>query len=106
MLDDRVVMIAGATGALGSAIAREFAQTQAQLVLTSRSMEKLRRLVAETDLPAERVPVLWDDVAQADWAEVLVKDIAVCSGRVDVLSNTVGGRSGGKPVAGASKDDN
>ena len=105
MLDDRVVLIAGATGALGSAIVREFARTQAQLVLTSRCMEKLCRLIGEADLPEERILALWDDVTQVDRVEVLVKDIAVCFGRVDILLNTVGEWSGGKPVAETSVED-
>jgi NADP-dependent 3-hydroxy acid dehydrogenase YdfG len=61
-LKDRVVLITGATGALGSAIAREFAQTEAQLALTSRSMEALHELVAETNPPEKRVVALWADV--------------------------------------------
>ena len=44
MLSDKVVLISGATGALGSAVTREFSQTQAHLVLTGRSERKLERL--------------------------------------------------------------
>ena len=64
------------------------------------------RLNAETDLPAQCVLALWDDVAQAGRVEVLVKDIAVRLGRVDVLLNTVSGRSGGRPVAEIPEDEN
>ena len=55
---------------------------------------------------AECVLTLWDDVTQAGRVEVLVKDIVVRLGRVDVLSNTVGEWSGGKPVAEISEDEN
>jgi NAD(P)-dependent dehydrogenase (short-subunit alcohol dehydrogenase family) len=98
MLNDRVVLISGATGALGSAVAREFAQTEACLALTGRSEKKLKRLVAEMDISAERVFTVVADVGQADDVRDLVDAVVAHLGRVDVLLNTVGGWSGGKLV--------
>ena len=72
MLHDRVVLISGATGALGSAVVHEFAQTQAQLALIGRSEQKLTRLTTGVDLPAERVFTAAADVTQADGAEELL----------------------------------
>jgi NAD(P)-dependent dehydrogenase (short-subunit alcohol dehydrogenase family) len=97
-LHDRVVLISGATGALGSAVTREFAQTQARLALTGRSAQKLERLVVESDLPAERVFTIAADVTQADGVEDLVSSVMAHFGRIDVLLNIAGGWSGGKPV--------
>ena len=99
MLDNRVVLIAGAAGALGSAIVREFAQTQAQLVLTSRSMDKLHRLVVETNLPEERGFTLVADVTKADRVDALMQHADTHFGWVEVLLNIVGGWSGGATVA-------
>jgi len=97
-LRDRVVLISGATGALGSAVTRRFARTEARLALTGRSEQKLERLVAEVGLPAESVFTAPANVTQADGVRDLVEAIVARFERVDVLLNTVGGWSGGKPV--------
>ncbi len=97
-LRDVVVLITGATGALGSAVTREFAHTEARLALTSRSEQKLERLAAEVALPAEHLFTAPADVTQADGVRDLVAAVVDHFGRVDVLLNTVGGWSGGKPV--------
>jgi len=98
MLHEKVVLISGAAGALGSAVTREFARTEARLALTGRSEQKLERLAAEVGLPAERIFTAPADVAQADGVKDLMEAITAHFGRVDVLLNTVGGWSGGKPV--------
>ena len=97
-LRGKVVLIAGATGALGSAVTREFARTEACLALTGRSEQKLEQLAVEIGLPAERIFTTPADVAQADGVRDLVEGIVARFERVDVLLNTVGGWSGGKPL--------
>ncbi len=98
-LDGKVVLISGATGALGSAVARDFARkTGARLALTGRSEQKLERLATEVGLAAERIFTTPADVAQADGVRDLVEGIVARFGGVDVLLNTVGGWSGGKPL--------
>ena len=98
VLHNRVVLISGATGALGSAVARSFAQTQARLALTGRSAQKLQQLVAEISVPAERVFTAPADVTQSDGVKDLVEGVVAHFGQVDVLLNVAGGWSGGKPV--------
>jgi NAD(P)-dependent dehydrogenase (short-subunit alcohol dehydrogenase family) len=105
MLHKRVVLITGATGALGSAVTREFAQTQARLVLTGRSEQKLEHLVDEADLRAERVFTVPADVTQPDGVKDLVEAVVARSGRVDVLLNTVGGWRSGRPVGETSVEE-
>ncbi|MBU0703406.1 MAG: SDR family oxidoreductase [Chloroflexi bacterium] len=102
MLSDRVVLISGATGALGLAVAREFARTEALLALTGRAEQKLEQLVVETGLPAERVFTAATDVTQEDGVRDLVESVVARFGRVDVLLNTVGGWGGGKMVGETS----
>jgi len=101
-LRDRVVLIAGASGALGSAVACEFAQTQARLVLAGRSEQKLESVVGETGLPAERVFAVVADVTQVDGVSALLEDAAARFGRIDVLLNTVGGWGGGTSLGETS----
>ena len=104
-LRDKVVLITGATGALGSVVVREFAQTGAWLALTGRSEQKLERLVADLGLPSERVFTAAADVTQADGVRDLVEVIVARFERVDVLLNTVGGWGGGKPVGETSVEE-
>jgi len=99
-LHGRVVLIAGATGALGSAVTREFALTQARLALSGRSAEKLERLVGETGLPAGRVLAAAGDVTRLEGVEHLVSAVLECFGRLDVLLNAVGGQGRGKAESG------
>jgi NAD(P)-dependent dehydrogenase (short-subunit alcohol dehydrogenase family) len=101
-LRDRVVLITGATGALGSAVTREFAQTQARLALTGRSEQKLEHLMDEAGLPAERVFAVSADVTQAEGVQGLVEAIETHLGRIDVLLNIAGGWRAGKPVGETS----
>jgi NAD(P)-dependent dehydrogenase (short-subunit alcohol dehydrogenase family) len=98
ILADKAVLITGATGVVGRAVVREFAQTQARLALTARSAQKLERLAAEVGLPTERVFVVTADVTQADEVKGLVDGVVARFARIDVLLNVAGGWSGGKPV--------
>jgi NAD(P)-dependent dehydrogenase (short-subunit alcohol dehydrogenase family) len=97
-LDSRVILITGATGALGSAVTHHFAQTGACLALTARSEQKLTQLAAETGLPADRCLTVAADVTLADSVGSLVEAVTVSLGRIDALLNIVGGWSGGKTV--------
>jgi NAD(P)-dependent dehydrogenase (short-subunit alcohol dehydrogenase family) len=98
MLRDRTVLISGATGALGRAVVREFAQTEARLALTGRSEQKLAQAVAEMGLTAGQVFTAAVDVAQPDSVGELVEAVTTHLGPIDVLLNTVGGWSGGRTV--------
>lgn len=101
---DRVVLITGATGGLGTAVAHEFAQTEARLALTSHSEQALHKLVQDLALPGERTVAPMADLTRANEAQDLVETILGRFGRLDVLLNTVGGWAGGQPVA-LSTDD-
>jgi short-subunit dehydrogenase len=75
-LTDRTVLVTGATGGLGQAIARALAQRGASLVLTGRRAELLEPLAAET---GGRAVVC--DLADAADVERLIEE----AGDVDVL---------------------
>ena len=104
-LRDKVILISGATGALGSAVAREFGQTQARVVLTGRSDQKLEQLVAELGLTTAQALPVAADVTQADGVTKLVESAMSRFGRIDALLNTVGGWTGGKTVGETEVED-
>jgi NAD(P)-dependent dehydrogenase (short-subunit alcohol dehydrogenase family) len=70
-LADRVVLIAGAHGALGSAILDQFAQARVQLALASNPIDVLREQVAAKDLTRDRVMLLEAKAAVPDRVEAL-----------------------------------
>lgn len=94
----KVVLITGATGNLGSAVAFAFQEAGARMILVGRSAESLGR--AFKNLSGSPDYLLIGDVDLTD--EDNVKEIARSAHQrfhhIDVLVNTVGTFRGGKPV--------
>jgi NAD(P)-dependent dehydrogenase (short-subunit alcohol dehydrogenase family) len=101
-MQNRVILVAGATGALGSAVVRQLAPTGARLVLTSRSLEALHQLADDAGLSEAHFHLDTSDLTQPGEVEGLVSGILEKFGRLDALLNTVGGWAGGKTVAETS----
>lgn len=96
------VLITGATGNLGEAVARAFLERGASLALTDRNPERLRSTYA--DVPTGQVlfvaPV---DMADAAQVEQLFATVKAHWDRLDVLVNVVGGFTYEK-ILGSSSD--
>ncbi|GAA3278563.1 SDR family oxidoreductase [Dactylosporangium vinaceum] len=89
-LDDRVVVITGASSGLGLGFARAVAAVGGILVLGARRVDRLRELAAELRAQGATVLVQALDVTVPEQCQALV-DAAVASfGRVDVLVNSAG----------------
>lgn len=82
-MDGSSVLIAGATGGLGSAIAADLAQRGATLTLVSRRQERLAAL----DVPGRRVAL---DLRDPDSCRAAVRAACEHAGRLDVVVNAVG----------------
>lgn len=95
----RVVLITGATGELGQAVARVFAAQGDRLVLAARRGEGLAALASALALPPDRVLLHSTDVTRADQVNALVQAVMERWGRIDVLLNLAGGYQAGVPVA-------
>jgi NAD(P)-dependent dehydrogenase (short-subunit alcohol dehydrogenase family) len=105
-LDDRVILITGATGDLGSAVVREFAaRSGAKLALASRSEKDLNQLVHDGGLARERTFIYPADVADPDQVKALVAAVLDHYGQLHALLNTVGGWRGGDRVEDTSLED-
>lgn len=77
-LNSKTVLITGATGGLGRAIARSVADKGASVIASSRKPEELEALIAE--LPGEGHRTLVTDLAEEGAAEKLIAD----AGPIDV----------------------
>ena len=90
---NKVVVVTGAGGNIGQAVARRFAAAGAKVVLVGRSESEL--LAAAQELGG-MVGVA--DVTDPASLDVLVKQVEGSYGKIDVLAHTVGGYNAGTPV--------
>jgi NAD(P)-dependent dehydrogenase (short-subunit alcohol dehydrogenase family) len=95
---EQVVMITGAAGNLGEAVARVFLATGASLVLVDRAEDRLpQRYPRLVDDPRHLLATAVD-LTDEDAVQEMVQRALDRFGRIDVLANTVGGYRAGKPV--------
>ena len=106
MLDfsNRVVIVAGAAGNLGSAVAAAFHASGAHLVLVDRKPDRLAGLFPELYNSPDHMFAAPVDLTDEDAAQTIVAEALERFGRIDVLVNAVGGWRGGKPVHETSLD--
>ena len=86
---NKVVWITGASSGIGEAMAREFANQGAILVLAARNMEKLNQL-RDTLPNAEIHTVVSLDLTDLSKVDAVVSSVINQVGRVDVLVNNGG----------------
>ena len=96
--EGKVVIVTGASGNLGQAVARAFQGAGAHLVLVDRSAGRLPSLYP--DLASDQAHYLAGSVDVNDAASVqgMVEKAVHRFERVDVLVSAVGGYRGGTPV--------
>lgn len=88
-MEDRVFLVTGAAGGIGSATARAAAERGYRIVLAARNVERLEALAAELGSP-ERVLVCPCDIAEWDEVRALVDRIGEVFGRLDVAFANAG----------------
>lgn len=103
--EDRTAVITGASGGLGSALARDLAALGANLALLERNPAKLTSLVESFGLPAGRVLTQPVDLLDAAAARAAADAVLAAFGRVDILLHVVGGWTGGKMLVDTAASD-
>ncbi|MGY4708037.1 SDR family NAD(P)-dependent oxidoreductase [Mycolicibacterium sp. CBM1] len=89
-LDDKVVIVTGASSGLGVSFAQAFAEAGAHLVLGARRVEQMAHTAALVEDAGRRVYTRKTDVADPDQCQQLVESAMSEFGRVDVLVNNAG----------------
>ena len=96
---DRSVLITGAAGGIGAAIAHEFAACGAKLILVDRTAEAAEALAIKIGVSADLVIALGVDVKDSQQCHDAVKQAADTFGGLDVLINGAGVNTRMRPEA-------
>lgn len=104
-LENRVAVISGATGGLGSTITRELATHGINLALLDIDPVRLGSLTNNLSLPDSRILSQTVNLLDAGETKSAAEAIFGKFGRMDILLHVVGGWTGGKTLLEAPADD-
>lgn len=97
-LHDRVAIITGATGGLGSALVPAFLEQGALVVAVGRHADSVHALAAGMSSYGERLATEVCELDDADQVAALARRALDRWGRIDALVNSAGGFAGGQGV--------
>ncbi len=86
-MKNKVIVVVGATGGIGSALTRKLADTGARLVLVARDKDRLISLAEEL---SGEVAIFPTDITQKEQVDSLFKQILSEFGQIDALVNAAG----------------
>lgn len=89
-LNQKVVWITGASSGIGEALAMEFAQSGANLVLSARRVEELKRVQEKCGLNEQKCLILPLDLTDTANINNLTQQVITQFGRIDILVNNGG----------------
>lgn len=87
-MQDKVVVVVGATGGIGSALTHKLAPKGASLVLAARDSSALSTLAAQ--LPASELLTVACDISDRSQVDTLMEKAIASFGKIDVLVNAAG----------------
>jgi len=90
-LDQKVALITGAKGGLGSFVTAAFLEAGATVAGVSRSIQV-------SDFPHARFAAMTAELSSGEAARRLADEVAARFQKIDILVHLVGGFAGGKPV--------
>jgi NAD(P)-dependent dehydrogenase (short-subunit alcohol dehydrogenase family) len=103
-LSTKTVLITGATGGIGEALAVGFAQAGATVGVNSRSLEKAAATCQAIEAAGGKAVRLPADITTVDACRQLIADAHAALGRLDILVNCAG-MNRRKPVTAVTEDD-
>jgi NAD(P)-dependent dehydrogenase (short-subunit alcohol dehydrogenase family) len=95
---NKIIMVSGATGVLGKAIAKHLASEGAQIIVLGRNPEKVNELVSDIKDEGGFAHPAVADVTQEDQLQTLFQEISSEFELIDVLINAAGGNMPGAVV--------
>ncbi|HEX8038601.1 MAG TPA: SDR family NAD(P)-dependent oxidoreductase [Chryseosolibacter sp.] len=103
-MEQRNVLLTGATAGIGEATARLLAKNNFKLILCGRRRERLEKLKSELSALTE-VTTLSFDVRDYDAVKLVLRSLPPKWTKIDVLINNAGNAHGFDPVQTANVDD-
>ena len=104
-LENRVAVITGATGGLGSVVTRDLAARGANLALLDIDPTRLAALAGDLSLPDSRLLTRTVDLLDPAETKATADAIKDRFGKADILLHLVGGWTGGKTLVETPADD-
>ncbi len=89
-LKDKVVIVTGGGGAIGSAMAEEFAANGAKVVVAGRTKATLQAVVDAIRSKGGEASAVVADVSSRESADAMIQETVRLYGRLDVLVNNAG----------------
>jgi 3-oxoacyl-[acyl-carrier protein] reductase len=106
LLNDKVAVIYGASGAIGGAVARTFAHEGANVFLSSRNLMSVQAVVEEIIAAGGKGTAAQVDALDEDAVERHAASVIEQAGRMDVVFNAVGfSVVQGVPLTEVSRED-
>lgn len=103
--DNKVIIITGASGGIGSATAKKLYSEGASLVLVDLKQEGLDKLIAENQFTRERILSLTGDVSKKEDVKAYVQATVDRFGKIDGFFNNAGVEGPSKPFEEYTKED-
>ena len=92
-LKDKVAVVTGGAGGIGTEIAMEYARAGASIILASRNRDSLENVATEiSKLDVRTLPVV-TDITKPEQVDSLISTTIEEFGRVDIMVNNAGGGS-------------
>lgn len=93
-LEERVALVSGGTGAIGSEIARGLADAGARVTIVGRSEERAAEAVEKVAGTGSKALIALGDMTSEEDAERVVAETIDEFGRLDIVVNAIGGGAG------------
>jgi len=90
-LQDKIAIVTGGAGGIGSSIAMEYARAGANVVVASRNQEKLDKVAAEIRALGRESLAIATDVSVPEQVDSMVKQTVDRFGRLDIMVSCAGG---------------
>ena len=90
-LTDRVAIVTGGAGGIGTCIAKMYAEAGARVVVASRKKENLDGVVGEIESAGGTAMAVGCDITVPDQVDALIAETVGAFGRLDVMVNNAGG---------------
>lgn len=88
--DNKVVIVTGAAGGIGTAIARRFASEGARVIVTDVNAAGVEETAAAIRAEGGRARGFASDISNAAGCKAVIADAIAVEGRIDVLCNNAG----------------